>query len=348
MNRYQPPRPPAPPAAKTKQKQPPPDTTGMTPLMAALTMRDDDLAANLVRAGAMSELLTKPHSNRPAPILRAAGSGMFQTVKLALEAGVHPDDPEFFGKTPLLSFLHWYRRPERVQVALEHGASPDTQVPNSLENAGDATISCSRLLVVNLGKSSDTMTNVEFAETVDALTLLLHAKPKSLDSDSRFYQPANPLCLSAAWLLASSPAPSMERKERLAALIPLLKAAGADIDTPCGLKRDNLLAPIVAAVRWSHRSMVEAFIAAGARTDDAWLMTRGTKSRPGVGTLFHEVEVYFGEGQSAWAQAAYMRKVIDDTTAASVAPADTTSAPSANDPVAPAIDEAPRRRRMGV
>jgi hypothetical protein len=287
---------------------------------------DDKRAASAGRYDPVA-LITAENGKRRAPVMRAAENGLFETVKVALDAGLHPNDTTVFKDGGLLAMHHWYSRPEYAALALSRGADPDTGADASIDGS-TKTMCVARYLATRLYEDAYEETEMVSCMQAESLAIILRAGSKKADINPLVPE-IGLMSPSAAWLLSGMMKVRQAVDDRVALVIPLLKAAGCDIDTACANGHENFFSvPIVAAVRRRRLKLVQAYIAAGARLDDEHIIT-GAKYGKDPLTIFEEAEKSFGPGGASLIREAIMAKVIAES--------------KVRAPVAPA-EQAPRRR----
>jgi hypothetical protein len=218
-------------------------------------------------------------------------------MEVALQAGAGPDDSDVFLQGGLLSYRRWSLRHDLLELALKYKADPDVQIqPKGNWNVWPGTPGQVSLRNAVLNGASD-----DAAKHLQCVKMLLEGGAKVVGWLCSKEDPVN--YPSAAWELANRNFASPAAKRLAAELVPLMKAAGVDIDQHGG---ETWCPPVVAAARAKSRPMVEALIAAGCRTDDAHIVRDTAAKFAAVQPLFTEIDLAFGAGAHSWAIEAMM------------------------------------------
>lgn len=213
-------------------------------------------------------------------------------MEVALQAGIGPDDSDVFLQGGLLSYRRWSLRYGLLRVALKYKAAPDVQIrPTGEWSVWPGTPGQVSLRNALLNASGD-----DAGKHLLSVKMLLAAGAKIIGWQRSKEDPVN--YPSAAWELANRTFASPAASRLATELVPLLKAAGVDIDQHGG---DAWCPPVVAAARAKNRPMVESLIAAGCRTDDARIVRGAAAKFDAVQPLFTEIDKAFGSGARSWA-----------------------------------------------
>ena len=240
---------------------------------------------------------SKPLNTAGTWCMFAAARELPKTLEVALSAGVGPDDPDVFLQGGLLSYRVWSLRHHLLAIALKYKANPDVQIqpqPGSQVWPGAPGQVSFRNAVLNW-RSDDATKHLV------SVKMLLEAGAKCVGSYNSSPSVDYP---SAVWELANRSFVFMDSMRAAVELIPLMKAAGFDINSSCG---PTFCPPVVAAARAKSRPMVEALIAAGCRTDDLYIARDATEKLSAVEPLFTEIDKAFGAGAHSWAIEAMMK-----------------------------------------
>lgn len=268
---------------------------------AGLARKDPSLLADHLdsRFGSQVVVLSQDH-DVPARRLPTSGTWcMFaaarefpRLMEVALQAGVGPDDSDVFLQGGLLSYRRWSLRHDLLAMALKYKAAPDVQIqPKENWNVWPGTPGQVSLRNALLNGAGD-----DAAKYLLSVKMLLEGGAKVIGWLNSNEDPVN--YPSAAWELANRTFASPAASRLATELVPLLRAAGVDIDQHGG---DAWCPPVVAAARAKNRPMVESLIAAGCRTDDARIVRGAAPKFEAVQPLFTEIDEAFGSGARSWA-----------------------------------------------
>jgi len=216
-------------------------------------------------------------------------------MEVALQAGIGPDDSDVFLQGGLLSYRRWSLRHDLLELALKYKAHPDVQIqPKGNWNVWPGTPGQVSLRNAVLNRARD-----DAVKHLQCLKMLLEGGARVVSWLRRQEDPVN--YPSPLWELANFTTPAAQRVT--AELVPLMKAAGVDIDQHGG---ETWLPPVIAAARARNRPMVEALLVAGCRTDDGHIVRVAGDKFEAVRPLFDEIDQAFGAGAHSWALEAMM------------------------------------------
>jgi hypothetical protein len=200
-----------------------------------------------------------------------------ESIRVALEFGIHPDDDTVWPEKTLLAREGWCENPNQLSLALSHGARP---------TYGDGwDESYLRRVIVNLrflvtDAVWDDESRQSFADAITCSETLLDAGTQELDlephvpsTDGQYDAAAR--ATSALGLILDSNGMGFvepEYRDRVFALIGRLHAAGVDIDRRNGVSR---LPPVVQALRCANIEGACHLVSLGCKTSDGAIVRRG-------------------------------------------------------------------------
>ncbi|ABM97410.1 hypothetical protein [Methylibium petroleiphilum] len=232
-----------------------------------------------------------------------------ETVQVALEAGVHPDDPRAFQATLLgggqvgQQRLIAYRvstmegrfpRPRMLELALKHGADPDGDIEAFESGRSNSHV---RRYATDLHDFNGSLALARLPDTLECIRLLLNANPRCIDPDeagsNREWYGFLAL-LGSASALKSRPSltSDLAKQFRSVAVLALAKGASLNYVVP-----DEGLPQALWLARAGWPTMSAILVELGAA--DSW------KLEPGV----NPESFFSGEGLAFYREALMRRRL---------------------------------------
>lgn len=191
-------------------------------------------------------------------------SAMLDVVEVMLKAGIHPDDDAVWNSGRLLLKNGWATDPDRLSLALRHGASPDSGRGWPGSYLRSALGNVSRVM----GESLSTVDDLD--EAARCVELLLDA-----GTTERGYRSGEPRDTSWTGQLAMTAIAHLTGQVRskepgfmgpALRLMRRLHAEGFDINEDTGSAR---VPPVISAIRQGNIKIAAELIRLGCRTDVA-------------------------------------------------------------------------------
>lgn len=203
--------------------------------------------------------------------MMAAAKGMLDVVGKVLAAGVHPDDEAVFVSGGLLGTPRWAWDVDCLALALRHGADPDVRIQADSRSSLPGTPGQVQASLLHGASRSD---RARVAGALRRLHLLLAAGAREVSLPRDRNDSVVQVPTTASLVASAVQEDHGEAVDLACAIVPILKAIGADLDEACG---KSLLPPAAEALMHKNYPLVRAFIAAGCRIEDRHLNNAGAQ-----------------------------------------------------------------------
>jgi len=246
-------------------------------------------------------------------------SDFTNTIRVALESGMHPDDESVWPEKRLLGNVEWLTDPKRLAIALSFGASPN-------RNSGDWKDSYLRTVLKVIqsytGGSRSAKSDSKIMDALDCAVLLLKAgtteidAPKSVVAGACKTQDIWESQSVLTYLLSTgSTLYDAEMKQKYRDVVGCLKRAGVDLDARVG---SEIVPLVIYALRCSNLNVACELIRQGCNTSDDFLL-RPENSKGGViKSILNEADGAGGEYFETYIVKAMMERQIHVTTKDSI------------------------------